>query len=188
MAKRGGGGGGRTASAGAAPAVLPSQAPVVARLPDGVQHRQLTTRWDRYNATVDAIPIGVDFTRQKSETIISFSVGNRYDRSAALTSERSAKLVAKIKEIINYRVSQAQDGEKFSAVAWTQDGRGLSRALAYANAGLSAPTRIGGGQSGVVKNGKLVPTIPPDQQRARIRNLLQISRDRRRRQRGSQST
>ena len=170
MAKRGGSGGGR--AAGGADQV---QAP--AKLPDGVTRAEDIEGFEEFTATVAGVLLEVDFVQEDEGTSISFSIGSHFDRSKTLTAEQSTQVIPKIREIINYRVSQAADGEMFIASAWTKDGLGLGRTLAYARAGMSAPAEVGGKQSGVVRNGKLVPTISPELQRARIRNLLQMGRD-----------
>ena len=174
MAKRGGAGGGRSGGGGGEPAPAANSGPPA---PPGVTRRQ-DGGVDRFSTNVDGEPVSVEFVTlgRGNETDISFSVRGQANRIDRLNPETANRISSKIREIVNFKISTASNGEKFQARASNEDGRGTGRALALTRAGLSAPRQVGDIQRGTVRNGRLVPDISARQQASRIRALRQQGR------------
>lgn len=146
-----GGSGGSSSSGGGTP------------LPDGVTKLDLGDGDRNYSFDVGGNMVNLRI----SESLFSVDDG-RYnvifnvngDLNVGSLQGRQADLAAlKIRRIIVHDASTRPDGFKYEASAWTADGRGATRALAYANAGFSRPAggSAGGEQFAVVKGGKLRP-------------------------------
>jgi hypothetical protein len=154
--KKAGGGGGGGGGGGAAPVA-----------PDGVEVSDQvspsgTTRFRDYDFSIGGDDITVRFTTNKSgSTEVEFQVNGSLNAGSA-NSESAAAIQKKISSIFRADVASRPNGFKYNTSAWSQDGRGGFREAMYARAGFSlgggVKSKVGGGQYGVVRDGRIIPS------------------------------
>jgi hypothetical protein len=151
---------GRDGSATAATATNGSSGGVV--LPNGVTMRELPngTRDYRFTQGSDQVTFNV-FSQDSRGSEVGFFVNGSISRDAATgTPADRLRTGLKVRQIMRADVASRPDGFRYYTSAATGDGAGAARVDLYAKAGFSRPERVGGLQSGVVKNGVLTPLDP----------------------------
>lgn len=142
----GGGGGGATSE---------SRANVA--LPDGVSVRRLGTNAS-YDFAQDGNRVSVQISNVAGEHIVDFSVNSRFIAATQLDASTGAQIARKVSSIVKHDASTRPDGFRYSTSAVTGDGLGASRTALYGRAGFSMPSRAGGTQYAVVRNGRMTPS------------------------------
>ena len=150
-----GGGGGGGGGGGAAPVA-----------PDGVEVSDQvspsgTTRFRDYDFSVGGDDITVRFTtNQSGSTEVEFQVNGSLNAGGGGKNNR--EIQNKISSVFRADIASRPNGFKYNTSAWSQDGRGGFREAMYARAGFSlgggVESKVGGGQYGVIRNGRLIPS------------------------------
>ena len=127
-------------------------------LPEGVK-RSMKGKTLTYSFREEGKKVEIFFKEKMSgESEIDFKVGGSYDNSK-MSAEAKAKVGRKLVSVLKYDASTRPEGHPYGCAAYTKDGEGKKRALAYQAMGFSRPAGgvAGQGQFGTVKNGKVVP-------------------------------